>query len=90
MATMPPANSDMDTGSGTGAGTPASAAPLAIIAATMSDAEMIMLRIFPFLFETAPLLATQTFHGSDRDNPASQKRHRDGFRDMHCCARQGR
>jgi hypothetical protein len=49
IATIPPANNDIDTGSGTGTGVPASAAPLANIAATTSVAEMRMLRIFAFL-----------------------------------------
>jgi hypothetical protein len=61
MATMPPAKSDIETGSGTGCGAPARAAPLAIIAATTRVAEMNMLRIFFFPFEDVCYLRRRCF-----------------------------
>jgi hypothetical protein len=48
MAATPPAKSDMDTGSGTVTGVPASAAPLAMIVVSTIAAVVKKLRIGPF------------------------------------------
>jgi hypothetical protein len=85
MATTPPASRDIDTGSGTAIDGPAKAAPLAIMLVSTTAAEMRMLRIRPFLSESAVLLAAQASHGCDRDNAANHKRHRNRFRKTNRC-----